>query len=107
MANYKPMTWSKDRINDALWGEGAEHNALFKALSSYMGSDEFPPTYINHDYFFLGLEITEYDARIDSYDGEEYFVRIACYFLNCINKHVADDYGEGHEHQWLNRNTDK
>ena len=104
MANYNPRTWTKDRIYDALWSEGAEHNALFKALSRHIGSDEFPPTYINHDYFFLGLEIAEYDAREDSYDGEEYFERIACYFLNCINKHVSDDYGEGHEdHQrWYN-----
>ena len=104
MANYNPRTWTKDRMNDALWGEGAEHNALFKALSGYVGSDSFPSTYIYHDYFFLGLEIAEYDARQDSYNGDEYFERIACYFLDCINKHVSNDYGEGHEcHQrWYN-----
>ena len=93
MANYNVWNWDKSRINDALWGEGAEHRAVFKALNSYIGSEEFPAMKIDHDYFFLGLEIAEYDAREDSWNGEEYLIRIASYFLACITSHVEDDYG--------------
>ena len=96
MANYNVWNWDKARIDLALWDEGPEHRAVFKALSRYIGSQEFPAMYIEHDYFFLGLELAEYDARVDSWNGEEYLIRIATYFLDCIDKHVESDYGVKH-----------
>ena len=92
MSNYNIWNWNHDRVNEALWdGEkGAEHKALFKALSLYT---DFPPIYIDNDYFFLGLELAEFDARKDLTEtGGEYARKIEIYLLECINSHVYSDF---------------